>query len=370
MPIDPKPAHDAIDALAASAEADAEARVAAQKSADDAVIAELRQELEDAQHPAPVPGPLAGRFPGDPGPGHVIVGLAEDEEAKMTALQKALGKPPARREYSQGGSGTDNGIDAIRPGGETERFIKQNWAAGRVPVVSFKPGQEQMAAHQFHDQLVGFCKRTNDAAKAAGKVVIVIVHHEFENDWKSDAGNLTKYPQHQATSRECQRWFRACLNEACGGRPSNIAFAGCMMTYSWSDQGRKKFGDPNGWDPGKTADGHHVWDMLGLDHYDSRAGSLLKSPMLVAGLAACKAWGVLPAIFEVGVKGSDPQGGAKLTEMFAAIVSLGLVVLLYFSSHPANPTNPLDGWDLVPDHGSRQAFSALATSPVAVYPNA
>lgn len=308
-----------------------------------------------------------GRFPGDPGVGKVIVGLAptRGDLAQLADRERATGQGLAFRQYDSGGI-----ADLSVPAGSVARKIVRDQAAGRVTVCSPKPGIEALAAHRYEAELVAFFTWTE---KQPG-VTIVIVHHEPENDWKADHGNLPNMAKHAADYREAQRWVRACLNKAAGGKPKRTVFIGSLLTYSWTAQGKSKFGPVDQWNPGKQADGSHVWDMCGGDHYEpSYTAASLDTLKWRDFVASVKSWGCLPAITENGINNGNARGGAVLKAFLGKLLSYGVPLYLYFDSK-AGPggviqADPRDWWLLTEANGTLQAFAEF-TNAVGSNPNA
>ena len=346
---------------AATIARDAALGVVAQRDADIAALKKRIAELEGG------PTETTGRFPGDPGPGKVIVGLATTR-GDLTQLQQreqALGSGLAFRVYDNGGIG-----DLAVPGGPIAKKVLRDHAAGRITVCSPKPGIEALAAHRHETELVAFFRWLEQQPG----VTYVTVHHEPENDWTADHGNLPAMAKHAADYREAQRWVRACLNKAAGGKPKRTVFIGSLLTYSWTAQGKAKFGPVDQWNPGLQADGAHVWDMAGGDHYEPAytAGSLdtLKWRDFVASV---KSWGCLPAITELGINNGNAKGGQVLAAFLKKLVGYGVPLVLYFDSKAgqggALQSNPKDWWLLTDANGTLPAFAEFAKA-VGVNPNA
>lgn len=325
----------------------------------EALVNEIER-LRAAQAPTkpPVPAPSTSRFPGDPGSGKAIFGVApgQDSRESLVALEKEVGGPLAFRQY-HGGS-----ADFAVPNGYLAKAIMADHKAGRVPVISPKPGIEQMAAH--YDPLRTIIVKFLKWLEAQPGITYVILHHEGENDWKSDFFDLVKYKKHQADYRAAQQWFRALMNEAIGPKPKKVGFIGSLLSYSWSKQGREKFGDPEGWNPGKQADGTHVWDVACLDHYQpSYTGTTLETQQWIDAAKSIQNWGCLLGITENGVNHGNKSGGIVLSKFISRFVEYYKgVIYLYFSSSagPGGKIQPNedDHWTLTEANGSLPAFIA------------
>lgn len=302
--------------------------------------------------PAPTPPPAQARFPGDPGKNRAVFGIApgQDSRANLAATEKAVGLGPLAFRQYHGGS-----ADFAVPNGVLAQQILLDHAAGRVPVISPKPGIEALAAHQHGPELEAFFGWT----ESLPHYTFVIVHHEAENDWKGDS--LAQYVTHAADYRAAQQWVRTCLNKAAKGKPKKTAFLGSLMSWSWGG-GAASFGPPDNWNPGRQADGSHVWDVACLDHYlPSYTGTTLETPQWLKAAASIKNWGCLLGITENGVNHGNKNGGAILAAFIKRFIEFyGGAVYLYFSSD-AGPggkpqPNPLDWWILTDANGSLGAF--------------
>lgn len=327
------------------------AMIRSYEARDAALVAEIDRLKASVPQPT---GPVMSRFAGDPGPGKAIFGVApgQDSRTSLIELEKTVGGPLAFRQY-HGGS-----ADFAVPNGVLAKAVQKDHAEGRIPVISPKPGLEQLADHMFETQMVAFFKWL----EAQPGITIVIVHHEGENDWKADFNNLEAYKLHQNTYRLAQRWVRQCITKAAGANPKKIVFIGSLLSYSWSKQGRAKFGDPEGWNPGKREDGRHIWDVACLDHYQpSYTGTTLETQQWIDATKSIKSWGTLLGITENGVNWGNKNGGKILGAFIKRFVEFyDGVIYLYFSSS-AGPggkiqENQSDWWTLSTVNGSLDAF--------------
>lgn len=304
--------------------------------------------------PAPSPTPTSNRFAGDPGPGKAIfgVGPGQDSRANLATLETAVGGKLAYRQYHGGSS------DFAVPNGVLAKAVRQDHAEGRIPVISPKPGIDRLAKHEFEKELIAFFKWL----EAQPGITYLIVHHEGENDWPNDFNNIAAYKLHQDAYRKAQRWIRQCLTTAAGANPKKIVFIGSLLSYSWSSQGKAKFGDPEGWNPGKRVDGRHIWDVACLDHYlPSYTGTTLENAQWKASVVSIKNWGCLLGITENGVNHGNKNGGRVLAAFIKRLIEdLGCVIYLYFSSSagPGGKVQPneADHWTLTDANGSLGAF--------------
>jgi hypothetical protein len=335
MTLDTTVAKKAIDDLAAAGDAQA-ATLQAQ-------VDQLTQQLadcRDSQNPPAAAG--------------MVVGVATNGMSltQLADREKYVGRKLGFRFYAQ----PADGIGAFTQNGKLGKRVTADITAGRVSAVSGKPGIAALANHQYHDELVAWFKWLH----SLGILIIVIVHHEPENDGAP-----------AAQFRESQRWVRACLDEATGGKPTKVQFWGCLMTYTWTADGIKKHGQPDTWNPGKTADGRHVWDACGLDHYLPGVGATAGKTLLIKkwtdAIASLKAWGCKPAVLELGVQQGNPNGGAALKEFFSKLPDDAAGVFYYDSAQGTTPT-PGDTnsyWILIEGNGGLQAFRDFAKAAAA-----
>jgi hypothetical protein len=145
-------------------------------------------------------------------------------------------------------------------------------------------------------------------------------------------------------------------------------FMGSLMTYSWTTQGKAKFGPTDQWNPGKQADGTHVWDACGGDHYEpSYTAASLDTQKWTDFVASNRKWGCLPAITENGTNQGNKNGGAILKDFMPKVVDRdGAPVYLYFDSS-AGPggkpqPNQADWWTLTAANGTLPAFKDFVAS--------
>jgi hypothetical protein len=352
MTLDFAPLQSAVQNLAREAAADDSAHAHVEADLKTQLAAALA-EIERLKHQSG----SGNRFPGDPGPGKAIFGVAVTgmNRTMLGEQERAAGSKLAFRQYDNSGIS-----DLAVPNGPVATRIKRDHAEGRVPVVSPKPGMAALANHQYGPQLEAFAKW----CEAQPGITILIVHHEPEND-QGFTG---------ASYAEGQRWVRTCINKGAGGKPKKLMFIASLMTYAWTPEGRAKFGDPNLNNPGKQADGTHVWDMVGLDHYEgSPAAKTLLTKKWTDAVASIKAWGSRVAITELGVVQSNPNGGAVLSAFLDELHRLDAPVILYYSSAGGAggkpQPNPDDWWVLTNRNGTMPAF-AEAIRNRGVNPNA
>jgi hypothetical protein len=301
--------------------------------------------------PAPPPTPQPTSFPGDPGPGKLILGAATDGNGDPGPLEQLGGKKLARRRYWNGGI-----ADFAVPNGPIARAILEDHAAGRIPVPSGKPGIADTAAGRYDAQLQTFfawcLKQPKD--------IVVFVHHEPENDQVKQPAAV----QHQlaADFRGCQQKVRAALTAAtsASGKPNRtVAFGGSLMTYSLSAQGKAKFAPIDEFYPGTG-----VWDFVGWDHYNEIPANPLEDAVWAEAVVTTKRWGGRLAVAELGVRPEDPAGAAKLKAFYERLISLDAAFCLYYDS-AVNSSGT--GWKL--GGATRDAWAALMKDPRSVNPN-
>jgi hypothetical protein len=282
-------------------------------------------------------------FPGDPGAGRVLLGVAGTQVA---GHELATGRKLAHRIYFNKGIS-----DFAVPNGPIARAILAEQAAGRIPVVSAKPGIAATATGRYDAQLRTFFTW----ADALPKVTFVIVHHEPEND----AVGKPAAVRHQlaADFRAAQQHVRAALTAATGGSPQHVSFGGSLMTYTLTPQGAARLAPIDEFFPGRG-----VWDWAAWDQYDPNPARPLEDQKWKDALAKSRQWGVRPAVTELGVRPEDPQGASKVQSFYTHAVAANVAFVLYFDS-PADK-----GW--VMTGRTRDTWRALMTSPgTALTPN-
>jgi hypothetical protein len=300
--------------------------------------------VTSAPDPQPQPTPAA-RFPGDPGPGKLVVGaIVSGHAGDADAWEKATGaKLGEHRVYYRAGIG-----DLAGP---ALAFIDAEHTAGRMPVVSIKPGLwADVAAGKFDAQLAAFAK----AVESRAKPVKLIVNHEPQND-------LTGLPKGgQLGTAADFRAAQARVRKAIGTGLQRLSFGGSLMAYGWTSQGVGKFGSVDDWFPGPG-----VWDWCGIDQYAQQSGAPIDDAKFKAATASMAKWGVPPAITELGIRSSDPQGPAKLAALIDKAVAAGYVAVDWYDSDNNSTQN---GWVLTGP--LLAAFVALCQDPRAVRPAA
>jgi hypothetical protein len=292
---------------------------------------------------ATVAGPA---FPGDPGPGHIVLGVAGPNIAGHEA---ATATKLAHRIYFNRGI-----TDLAVPNGPVAKAILAEQAAGRIPVVSEKTGIAATATGRYDSQLTAFFAW----ADALPKTTFVIIHHEPENDAKG----LGAAAQHTlaAQYRAAQRHVRAALTAATCGHPHHVSFGGSLMTYSLTPQGTAKFASIDEFYPGPG-----VWDWVGWDQYNPVTTRPLENAQWKAAVATSARWHVRAAVTELGVRPEDPQGSAKIAAFYDHALSLGLPFVLYYDSN-VNSTGT--GWTL--GGAARDTWRSLMRGPDTIAPNA
>jgi hypothetical protein len=275
-------------------------------------------------------------FPGDPGTGRVLLGVAGTQVA---GHELATGRKLAHRLYfAQGIS------DFAVPNGPIARAILAEQAAGRIPVVSAKPGIAATATGQYDSRLTAFFAW----ADALPKVSFVIVHHEPENDAVGRPASVRH--RLSADFRAAQRHVRAALDVATRGHPRRVSFGGSLMTYTLTAEGSARLAPIDDFFPGPG-----IWDWAAWDQYDPDPARPLEDQKWKNALAKSKQWGVRPAVTELGVRPGDPQGASKLRAFYEHAVTARVAFVLYFDS-PADK-----GW--VMTGRTRETWRALMKDP-------
>jgi hypothetical protein len=270
---------------------------------------------------------------------------------RLQTREAAIGMKMANRVFDNGGI-----ADLAVPNGPVATKVKRDLADGRVPVPSFRPGVENLAAHKFEAELVAFFKWYQQVLAAAGKYGAAIAHHEPSNDWAADANNLPAMAKHKADWAEAQRWLRACLNKAVPRATSRVIFIGAFMTYEWSAAGVKQWGPADLLNPGMDPDNptRHVFDIGTGDHYvPNLTAASLETDQLVGPsgfLASMKKWGCPAGLTELGVKTSNPAQATVLRSFLAKARTLGLRLVIYWDSRAGKggqvSTDPATWWEM------------------------
>lgn len=302
----------------------------------DAQIAEWRTAVADRDHRISdllaeielLKNPPVARFPGDLGPGRVRLGVAtaNSNVARVIEHETAAKRPLARRTYYQ----PSDGVAPILPNGAARLRIQEDHKAGRIPVISIRPGSfAEIAAGKFDLELTAF----RAWCEAQPLPVHLLVWHEPENKGMSPVDF-------------CAAQTR--VRRAIGTGLKRLSFGGSLMTYTWNPVSNRK---PDEWFPGPG-----VWDWTGGDHYAQKAGTTIFSPNWYAFLASCKKWQTIPAVTELGIRSSDPDAAKRLRDFYEAAVVDGVAFILYYDSD-VNSTQ--DGWILTgPQHDEWHALMA------------
>jgi len=290
--------------------------------------------------PSPSPSPVSppapsARFPGDPGPGRIVVGaIVSGGAGDADGFEKATGaKLGVHRAY------WNNGISDLAPNGPAMSYIRAEQAAGRIPHVSVKLNWQQTAAGAYDTQLRAF----RDAVEALPKPVWLTVNHEPENDGQPAAAFVAE-----------QRHIRKVI----GTGLHRLAFIGSLMAYDWATASGRT---PDTWFPGPG-----VWDACGLDQYAQKAGGPIDDAKFEAALVSLKKWGCVPAITELGIRVADPQAAAKAKALFEKLIADGFATVQWFDSDN-NSTGA--GWVLTPGP-LRDEFVAMLEDQRAAHPAA
>jgi hypothetical protein len=175
----------------------------------------------------------SGAFPGAPEAGHIIRGAAVGLNSDPGGRQEVpTGTPLAiHRLYVSAGAG-----DLAVPGGPVARAILADQSAGRIPLVSVKPGPfASTAAGAYDSQFRAFFAWTERQAE----YTCVIVDHEPENDLKG--APMAAQVQLASDFRHAQERVRADLDAVTGGHATRTSFGGSLMTYGDTPYAEKGF---------------------------------------------------------------------------------------------------------------------------------
>lgn len=322
--------------------------------------------------PEPTP---AGQFPGDPGPGKFLVGVASSGQSidRVREREKYIGMKMGFRQFLNGGIS-----DLAVPNGPFAADVKRDLAEKRIPIESCKPGIEALAAHRFEAELVAFFKWYQAELVRLDEYGVFIDHHEPGNDWLADNNNLPVMAKHHADWAEAQRWVRRCMNKAVKRSESRIIFVGALMTYEWSAIGIKQWGHPDQMDPGMDPENpsQHVLDLLCGDHYAPKLdASTLENSQLSGLVASGKKWKVGIGLTELGVRQGNPNGGKVLKALLdkAGPEGYNFRLVVYWDSNAGKGGQPqpdLDQqWVLNEANGTLQVWKAWCLAN-GVNPNA
>ena len=293
-------------------------------------------------NPPPPPPPTGMRFAGDTQPlttGQLYMGASVKGGGSPGPWETAAGvKMGNRHRY------WNNTTDISTPNGPIIAAIKEDHAAGRLPIVSWHlPGAQWAAAAggSLDSELAAFFGVVDELAKPS----YVIVNHEPENG-DGTAANYKAWMLH----------FRARLDAYRAGHPSgrkNMVFLGCLMAATASGSN----GGLSVWWPG---DG--VFDVLGIDGYAWDNGYTMPSAAMKQMFTFCAAHDQPFGISEYGVRPTDPNGGTKIRNLYTLMTSKAYdcLFLSYFQ---------VDGnsWTLTSGNGTYQAFISELKDPHSVH---
>lgn len=319
-----------------------------QKHDLETLVADLRKQLEQAGGGTPPPPPpsTAARFPGDPGPGRILLGVATagGNLPRVDEHEKAVGRRLVRRRYLNNGM-----TDLAAP---IRKWITEDHKAGRIPAPSIKPGPfGTIASGKWDTQIrdyVGW-------AEQQPLPIFQIIDHEPENNLKGQPAQA----QHDGAAkfRADQQHMRALIDEVTGGKPKRLSFGGSLLGYNWSTGARSGptplLALPDEWFPGAG-----VWDWCGIDHYIQKSGGTVFDTKWNDAVVSVKKWGVPLAVTELGIRSSDPQSPSKLVAFYAKVVELGGVMILYYDS---DTNSTAEGWILT--GAQLEAWRKVMTDP-------
>lgn len=258
----------------------------------------------------PVPGPSwTPRFPGDTPPGTIRWGQGGgNDSARAREHEAAAGVPMGawRLFYtmSQAGSAVAKCREAL--------------AAGRVPVLSMKPGDTwaNVAAGKIDVAL----RSLFVALDALGGPVLFILHHEPEG---GGGTNAPDDPGGPSVWRAMQARVRTILD---GIGSTNIAFGPCLMVWTWSPSSGRR---PDDWWTPEAR-----WDFYAGDLYQSKEAAPAPTTQTswLNFVAWCEAKGLPVVIGELGNRGSDATAGAELRETYEFLTQIDCVASTYFDT--------------------------------------
>lgn len=299
-----------------------------------------------APPPPPPPTAIPERFPGDPNPlkrGRLYWGMSKDTNGDVSGHEQAAGaKLGVHRKFFS------TTAQVAPPNGGLFVAVRDDHANDRYPMVSFKVADWAAAAagasDAAFDWIIG-------ELESYAKPTMLILNHEPENDGLS-----------AADWRGMQTRFRQRMNVygAAHGGIKRIAFASCLMTYTWNPTSGR---DPEDWWCGTG-----VHDVVTGDHYTETNQSIERQP-LNSFIAWCKTKGVPFGIAEWGLRAADTSGATKMQTFFDHMSdgTKDCVALAYFNS-TANSTGA--GWVLAntsTNGGMLTKFHALMKDPRAMH---
>jgi LysM repeat protein len=298
---------------------------------------------------APDPAHDEPRFPGDPGVGRILLGVATHGGAlgRVTEHENAVHKRLVRRRYWNDGVGDLNA--AVRFG------ITDDHRAGRIPCVSIKPGPFGTIASSSaaQDALRSFVVW----AERQPLPIFFVVDHEPENNLKGQPADA----QHAGASkfRADQQKIREIITEVTAGKPHRISFGGSLMGWNWAAAAHAGpepiLALPDEWFPGAG-----VWDWCGLDQYAQKSGTTILDTKWKGAVTSLARWGVPLAVTELGIRSADPAAGRRLKDFIEAAIAAGSVMVLYYDSD-SNSTG--EGWVLDDRGGQLSAWRDLFADP-------
>lgn len=265
--------------------------------------------------PPPPPPPPAGiveRFPGDPNAterGRIYFGSSREGNGDVTFHEQAAGaKLGAHRTFFN----TTGQVNP--PGGGLFQAVRDDHANNRWPWVSFKISDWPAAGTGASDFIFDGIIRE---LESYDKPTVVILNHEPENDNKPPAD-----------WRAMQARFRQRMNAYAfsNGPIQRIAFASCLMAYTWN---RTSGRTPDDWWAGAG-----VHDFVTADHYTRPPESIVRQ-QLTLFMDWTEAKGVPFGVAEWGLKQYDTNGAAKMQAFFDAMTdgSRDCVGLTYWDSN-------------------------------------
>jgi hypothetical protein len=287
--------------------------------------------------PPPVVTPPTGtwtpKFPGDTQPGKIRWGCSYNSNGVPTPHETAAGVPVGvRRTFWQLGQASS-----------LLSTVKADHAAGRVPWVSIKLSDswKNTAAGSLDTQLTALFNNL----KATGKTVWFTAHHEPEG------GNGTAFPDEgqdtEGDWRAMQVRVRTLLNGT--GANANVAFASCLMAWTWDSRSGRNPAD--WWVP-------NTWDFAGIDHYVEASSTELMTPMWKNTLAFYKSKNLKIALGEWGNKDHTSTGAAEMQAWYDHLRSESVIGACYFDTS-LNGGVPLSGAVLTKFHELMKAPTSI-----------
>ena len=320
--------------------------------------------------PPPPPPTITMRFPADPNATQrkrIYLGAAVSGNSYAATAQYPAGSPNTVAEH-ESATGVPLGVhrqywSTLADYSASSPLVQgalSDHNAGRLPWVSFKFAMSNWQAvgnGGFDAQLDQLIASLN----ALSHDTILTLNHEPENDWKqqsalSESAWTTTYSAYWRSMQSrvrnrIQNWI---TNNS--GKTNRIAFASCLMSYTWSSSSGR---NPDDW----YVSGAH--DFVGVDHY-ADTNQVVDQSMWTSFVSWCQGKPIPFGVGEFGVRSYDSNGSSKLSGFFNELTdgTKDCVCLSYFDS---NQNDGTAGWILTDQYGVHSEFHTLMTDSRALH---